>query len=1362
MLVMGICLCLLLVGLETRAQAVAYESLTIEQGLSQGMIFDLHQTRDGFLWVATKDGLNRYDGYNFKVFAHNPFDPFSLSESAVIALFEDSRGLLWISTVSKGLDVYDSRTGRFHHVPVLQARSIVETPDGSLWMSQADKELVRLTVPPTWKDRLPDAVDLAGQLSITTIPAEGFDPVREKWVSLWLREDGQLTLFSSVRQYQLALQQGIARPVSSPVPGGITGITVGAYQKGGSLWLADEYTSLYHSQNGKTSLYRSPENFKTHSMYMQEDEKGAVWMLYEKKMWQLVPGRPIDLLKPDFVLDRGATCVTADRNGNIWVGTAGYGLRKINLRRQMFHTGATGQSIWRLWQSPKGPYFWRDVSDIYPYDPVTGRAGNTSAFPTIPGDRKMDMLFEPSGSFWLLGAPERNDTKAFLLHYDANGRLRQQIPFPLNVYDYTRMMASRNGDIWILGGHCQLVRFDPRTARFDYFNYAHIFGAGAAVVQALALVEDGNGDFWIGTQRGLVKCKRNQNGFDFQLTQVDPKNPKGLNNNSIACLLPDPARPHEALWIGTKGGGINLLDLRSGQFRHLTVAEGLPDMVVYGILPGNEDPQKTRVSLWCSTNRGLAKIVLPRPESESQKPLITVFTAAKGLQDNEFNTQAYFKTAKGELLFGGVNGLNRFFPENVRSDTMPPPVFVVKMEVNHEPVDYGRPGSLLEVPLEYLRELHLGYDQNNVSFEFAALDFTDPSANRYRYRLEGLDKDWVETGTQRFAHFNHLAPGRYVFWAQGNNGEGGWQAAANAIVVVIHPPWYRSNLAYLCYFLLLVWGGWWAYQFQINRVKEREQLAYEHRETVRVKALEQLKTNFFGNVTHEFRTPLTLIMEPLRQALPSISDPKARENVRLAEQNSRKLLGLVNQLLDMAKLESGSMSLDLRHGDLVQTARDVFETFLPLAEKRGIKLSWGRSEAPAFEFDASKVELILNNLISNALKFTPEGGSVQVMVGHEASPPSAPQKPAAFIRVSDTGVGIPPEALDKIFERFFQVDPEASGRTGEGTGIGLALSKELAQLMGGSISVESAPGAGSTFTVWLPVALGAVAPKQEGGESETPLGTARTSAEPVLWRGGDKERLVVLVVEDNVELRRFIKSAIGDDCQVLEAADGEEGVKKAVDLLPDIVVSDLMMPRKDGYALCDELKNHELTAHIPIILLTAKAGVDAKIKGLRKGADDYLTKPFNTEELMARLENLVETRRRLRERFRQEAAVTDVLRPAADTVPNEALPSPQDHEFLRKFTRLVEQHLSNEVMGVEDFAVEMAISRVQLHRKLKALTDQNPTDFIRDYRLVRAYTMLKNGEGSVSDVSLATGFGNEKYFSRAFKEKYGMPPSKVS
>ena len=374
-------------------------------------------------------------------------------------------------------------------------------------------------------------------------------------------------------------------------------------------------------------------------------------------------------------------------------------------------------------------------------------------------------------------------------------------------------------------------------------------------------------------------------------------------------------------------------------------------------------------------SRGLAKL---SPQSAKKDAFdIATFTAATGLQDNEFNTQAFSKAPNGELLFGGVNGLNRFFPEALRLDSTPSPVFVVGLEINHQPATFDGADSPIGAPLECLRELRLAHDQNNLSFEFAALDFTDPAKNRYRYRLVGLDADWVETGANNFAHFTHLAPGKYTFRVQGSNGEGPWQEVSNPIEVTIRPPWWRSTLAYLFYLLVAIGAGWQAYRFQIRRVKLREQLAYEHRETERIRAVEQMKTNFFGNITHEFRTPLTLITEPVRQVLQNPHDPLLIDKLTLVDRNSQRLLGLVNQLLDLAKLESGSMQLDLQQGDFRQTVQSVFESFLPLAVQRGIQLTLAvPTDTPPSLFDAHKVELVLNNLISNALKFTPEGGGV--------------------------------------------------------------------------------------------------------------------------------------------------------------------------------------------------------------------------------------------------------------------------------------------------------------------------------------------------------------------------------------------------
>lgn len=1337
------CLLFYLICANSVAQNVAFEKIGIEQGLSQGMVFDLLQTRDGFLWAATKDGLNRYDGYNFKIFTHNPFAPYTLAENTIIALFEDSRGLLWVATESKGLDVYDHRSGFFHHFPNIKALWLSEGQDGSLWVVTKES-LIRLAIPNDWREAMPAKADLSALVPAQQINIPGFEAAKERLTSIWPKEDGNFVLFSSVKHYEVSSAQNIAQPLPGPP---FSGETYGAYQKGGHVWIVTDLCSVYYLHQGKTTLCLSDNRIRGGTATIDKDGNDRFWFTFKGALWQLEPGKLLDPANPDWAIDQDVKCFSTDRSGNIWIGSLGYGLRKINPKRKAFHTGVSNNSIWRLWRSPQGTYYWRDFTEIYTYQPRTG-AKDAVAFPELIQTWKRDMFFDEDGTLWLLSTHKKT-SKEYLTAFGSN---KSTYEFDINASYYSTLKRARDGNFWITEEGASLSCFNPRTGELRRFDYSHIFGEKSAQVQAITFAQDGNGDFWIGTQQGLVKSSMSGGTPQFQLMQTDPNNPNGLNHNTIACLLPDPVKPGERLWIGTKGGGINRLDIKTGQVRHFTISDGLPDMVVYGILPGNESPAKGSPSFWCSTNRGLAKLAFS--EQADDKPVITVFSAAKGLQGSEFNTQSFFKAADGELLFGGTNGLNHFFPEAVLADTARPPVFIVGIAINYEPLNLEKRG--LKTSLDCLQKLHLDAEENNVSFEFAALDFTDPAQNRYRYRLVGVDDDWVETHGARFAHFSHLGPGRYEFRVQGSNGEGVWQEASNPIIIIVHPPWYRSNWAYLVYALLLAWGAWQFYQFQIQRVREREQLAFEQRETERVKAVEQLKTNFFSNVTHEFRTPLTLMIEPLRRILQKSKDPDVLENARLAETNSQKLLGLVNQLLDMSKLESGQMTLDLRSGNFVETVREVFERFLPLAEKRNITLTLRNCDAQTYQqlsdiaYDAGKVELVLNNLISNALKFTPEKGRVEVSLTTTASP--ATNNSQILIQVKDTGIGIPPEALGKIFERFYQVDG-SNTRAAEGTGIGLALSKELAELMGGGVRAESrAEGQGSTFTFWLEAIPDANA---------QPVDIARTGAPatvpaPRLESAAGAEAPIVLVIEDNPELRRFIKTSIGENWQVVEASDGQEGLERAFELLPEIVISDVMMPRKDGFEVCDALKNNELTSHIPIILLTAKSAIESKIKGLKTGADDYLAKPFHTEELLARMENLVETRRRLRERYSQGTSVA-----SRENIQEASLPSDLDRDFMLRFVGALEQHLSDENIGVEELARKMFVSRVQLYRKLKALTNQSVTDFVRDYRLDRAMSMLKAGNVMVYEVASRVGFGSESYFSRAFKERFGVPPSQV-
>jgi signal transduction histidine kinase/DNA-binding response OmpR family regulator/ligand-binding sensor domain-containing protein len=1331
--------------LRLSAQLPLPEILTIEQGLSQGMVYDVLQTRDGFLWAATKDGVNRFDGYNFKIYNNNPFDPYSLSESTVTALFEDHRGWLWLGTENKGLELFHKPSGRFYlfnptlnpsyPASTFEIDEILESPDGRIWVMQRTKGVYSIEIPAQWEKMLPDTNDLTNLARIKQYPLPPplvINGASENTSGMEIEPDGSILFATRFRLMRLNPDKPVIEDLSHLVAGEpLNKITLGQGPSAGDLYCVTNL-SIKRIRNGEVRTWPLPDPVNEKFCNTYTDNDGNVWVGIGTLIWRIAPGKDINFAQPDWEMDESPTSITTDRNGNIWLGTYGYGLRKFNLRKKGFHTTAQGQSIWNIWQDTRGQYYCKLVNKLHRIDAATGAILPYHGFKGATS-RILDMLVQPDGHIWLLGREDQEDGNGYLQEYDAQQQLIRRFVFPFNMYTYARMLRQQDGTFWMTGANCQMVMLHPDIGRPQYFNYNNIFSANANTARAYAFIEDETGKLWIGTQMGLIQMTMENGQPRFQLIRSEPRQKKGLNSNSIACLYKDIQQ--NILWVGTKGGGINRMDLQSGDIQYITTDNGLPNNVVYGILPGASG------EIWCSTNRGLAKIRFKPADPEH--PDITTFTTANGLQDNEFNTQAYRKTPQGELLFGGIKGFNRFFPEEIQLDTTPPPVYLIGLEINQKPVVFGREGSPLTAPLEYLTRIDLGCEQNNLSFEFSALDFTDPLHNRYRYKMEGLDPEWVETGNDHFAHFTHLEPGRYTLHVQGSNGEGRWQETAQPLLIVIHPPWWRSDLAYGVYMLVLCYLGWQGYQFQIRRVKLQEQLAYEHRETERIRALEQMKTDFFSNVTHEFRTPLTLMLEPLRQLLQNPRDPHLTEKLQLIERNSRRLLGLVNQLLDLAKVESGLMQLDLRPGQLEETLRQVYQPFLLLAEQKGIRLYLDiQGQWPLMIYDAHKVELVVNNLISNALKFTDTQGEVWVK--------AARSDQEITITVQDTGAGIAPGDLSHIFNRFYQV-----GQTNGGTGIGLALSRELAELMSGSIEAQSTPGTGSSFLFRLPVLLSDQHRYVTDTLAASALAPETTVAQPAWSREAQEETPLVLIVEDNVELRQFIRQSLEARWQVLEASNGAEGLQKAQEVLPDLVVSDLMMPGMDGYALTSALKSETLTAHIPVILLTARSTTDARIKGLQTGADDYLTKPFNAEELLARMDNLVTQRRLLRARYLKEQAGAAIEHQLPENL------NDPDVQFMRRWIATLETHLSDSNMGVEEFAQKMFISRVQLHRKLKAISDKNAGDFIRDYRLERAMAMLKNREGLVSEIADRTGFGNEKYFSTIFKEKYGVSPSQV-
>lgn len=1314
------------------------------------MVFCMLQTHDGFLWFATKDGLNRYDGFEFKVFANDPFDPWSISENTVTALFEDSKGRLWAGTQNKGLNLYDARTQRFRHVVSLAGQkyglpdnavtSIVEDPAGGIWVVSKNQLLSCLHLP----DLLPDQPDLGNSVSWLENPPRLVvtDRLEQRKVSCArLLRDGRLLLGNREGLYEIDWKNNAARPVTlHSVSPDLQGVFSILEDKNGTIWLGRTNAITLIKKDGLVTLHPAGAN-NIHNIELALAPSGQIWAYTLELIWQYSPEMasappPADV-KPVYSGDKFVVnSLLIDFTGIVWCGTNGYGIRKFSPRMYDFANYVRDMGIWSVFEDRQSRVWIKVFFDYFLLDRATG-AVSVPSFLQKSAKLQRALYQDRQNRIWLLAKVKDHSPQNRLSSFTTDFQPLSSIEFEANFSLESRLFEDHAGYLWMGAREGELLRFDPATQQFKKYHYGHLFPSDRASVETTTVTEDDQGVFWIGTKHGLVKGTPVGDSLRFALYANDPQNRNSLAHNFVLSVFPAPGTS-PWVWVGTKGG-LGRLDKTTGQFRFFTHKNGLPNDVVYGIVPDGPDV------LWVSTNRGLSRI---SGVANAGQVAIRNYGTENGLPGMEFNTGAYCRSESGELLFGGVNGLTIFRPENLTVNRFAPMIHITGLQVNNHEIQPFDTTGILPMALEATEKITLGWDQNLLSIRFAATDYTAPGQNQYRYRLIGVDRNWVESGTKNIADYSQLQPGTYQFEVMGSNSDGVWSASVAQLTIVVRPPWWQSWGAYLTYFLLIACGFWVFYQDKIRRIRLENQLLFEKKEAVRLAEIDELKNRFFGNVTHEFRTPLALIIEPLRQVLPELRDPQVFEKVKLAEKNSRRLLHLVNQLLDIAKLESGKMELNLRKDDFREAVLLIYQSFLPLAERKKVQMQFeAADDLPECWFDRGRVELVVNNLVSNALKFTDEGGVVWIRLQADRADQTV------TLQVADTGIGIPAAAIPHVFDRFYQVDSSNTRRV-EGTGIGLALTKDLVKLMGGKIKVESPgkDGVQTVFTVHIPMGKAtetSPAMVQQQPWPDQADGVERLPARDPVPKG---QQPLLLIIEDNPEMRKFVIQSLPSSYQVMEAGDGQTGVRKALEFVPDLIISDVMMPEKDGYQVCDELKNNAVTSHIPIILLTAKTAMESKLTGLRSGADDYLTKPFHTEELIGRIENLIESRRLLRDKYAGQ--------PAGARIDTTVFPE-HDQKFLQNLTRILESNLDDDNLTVEDFAKRMFISRVQLHRKLKALTAQNATDFIRDYRLERAMELLKNKKGNVTQVAGMVGFGNEKYFSTVFKEKFGVSPSQV-
>lgn len=1325
------------------AQTQPLETISIEQGLSQGFITGICRDDDGFLWFGTKNGLNRYDGYEFLAFKNDPFDPWSLSANHINAV-HDAGEFLCVAAQNQ-INLFHRRTHRFYrlsqhlNLPSYRWISCEAATANAMWLIlEQDDGLHCYQV--TWPNDLSQQLlrDPSAIKQVRMAPAFGDMKVRsidlsfDKKTLWWTTDSGYLGIQT--------IENGRIEQVPIPIEAdrkfgllaGDAGVLVGNIGQDKFAWYKPnrDNASPWHIWN---SVSGAPL-----TMLDLDDKRQRLWVSAQSELREYDLSRPVKALNQAnahsiIPISGGIRNCLKDPNGILWLGTDAKGIRKFNPGTRLFRHYLEGRSVYcRPVADRLGNIWLSDVRQGISNRIYNCQSGTLKLYPLtgIHLDRYTRVTGSPDGTVWVCGEGTV-DHKTVLVHYNpADGKQETFVcPDNINIYNCALYWDEAAKAVW-LSDVQQLLRFDGSTRQFTKIPY-HILPSDQVGIFALEKTADGS--IWLATGMGLVRGTPTPDGhYHFHLLYNNPADRNSLPTNSLKSLLTDPA-DGMVLWIGTDGNGLCRYDLRSNTFRHYTTRNGLPDDMVYGILV-EEANTGNDINLWLSTNKGLVRF---NPQTNSFR----YFLKSDGLQENEFNTFAYGKAPNGELMFGGVNGLTIFDPKVLSSSAFPAEVRITGLKVNDVAIAPLDSSGILSVGVEFTPPILLSYDRNNLQIQFMATDMTQPSRNQFRYYLEGAEREWAHTGFGHSAQYLNLAPGQYTFRIMAANSEGVWNNQITDLRIRILPPWYASIWAYTAYVVMLAGGLWLLYRYQL-----RQKL--EHAETERLKELDRFKTRFFTNITHEFRTPLTVILGIAEKLRTEGLAPG--HSLAMIRRNGENLLRLINQILDLAKLQSNKLELRPEHADLIAFIRYIAEAFRSFADMRDLSVHFQSNRETCFmDFDTEKMQTVLSNLMSNALKFTPAGGSIMVSV--QVYPAGQAPHPSVCIAVTDNGVGIPSDKLERIFDRFYQVDNSAT-RSGEGTGIGLALTKELVRLMQGEIDVKSEAGQGTTFTVRLPMRL------QHGTAAAAPMPAAPLAAlapptadtpEDLLANGADVELPLLLIVEDNADVRQYLVECVRESYRVLTAHNGREGIDKALAYAPDLIVSDVMMPEKDGFELCETLKNDLRSSHIPITLLTARVTVEDRITGLQRGADAYLAKPFHQQELLLQLRNLLQLRRRLQERYAQLAP------PAPTDDPGLQM----EDAFLQKFREFVEKQIGNAQLSVDDLCRAMGMGRTNLHHKITSLTGLSAMQFVRALRLHKAKQLLERGDLNVSEVAFETGFDDPKYFGRVFAEETGMPPT---
>jgi signal transduction histidine kinase/ligand-binding sensor domain-containing protein/DNA-binding response OmpR family regulator len=1314
--------------------------------LKSQVINDIFEGCDGKFWIGTSErGLFQFDrtSSSFKAYFHDSDDPISIGINAINSIFQDLDGLLWFGT-SNGLIKYDASSGQF--VKYLQDQDSI----------------------------------LENQVNVIFEDSQGW---------LWIGTDDGVSLFDREKQIFTGIGLG-------PVPASYRKVTSFFEDSDGLIWIGT-YWGLYaynrsmakmtgyqpiEASSGKSN---EPAHSKLSNIFVEAltgSKAGKEKRLWIATKWGLNRFDPNQQKFNAYhhVRDNSWSLSTddlrsiyLDDSGLLWIGTINSGINILNTAADRFHEIylrlPENKDIYyqpaSFLQESDGSYWIGGVDEgLFHYDQDFNFLGNykhwtlgDNAFDERQHNQVQCIYEDPGHNLWLgyyiWGLVNFDRVKKTFRHIDL-----EIIPGNEQVQRIFTILADHSGYLWIGTDAGLFFKKQDEEVLMAAHALSHNELSRADIIQ---VYEDKSLNLWISTRRNGLYCMEpgSRDSLVFDQYQNNTTGPHGFNGYYIASVYED---SDGNLWLGSDAG-LNRFKASEKRIEpefNFNVIHAGNIIRIYGDKQG---------CLWIlHESEGLIRY---RP-FDDQMIRTKVFDISDGLPFDNFNIMfhwpnVFYQDNDGRLFLSAGIGTNGsffwFHPDSIADNFRVPPVMITGLNVQNK---------LFQVDsnISSKRHIKLKYNQNFFSFKYAALDYLNPAKNQYAYYLDGLDNDWITSGHQRSANYTGIPPGNYTFRVKGANNDGYWNAEGAYIHLTVLPPFWKTWWAFGVYGLIIVSVMYLVIHYYLKRQRLLYALSLEHMEAEKLKELDSLKSRFFANISHEFRTPLTLILGPLQKMLSSTSDHETLQDLSIMQRNASRLQGLINQLLDLSRLDAGRMELHASEENVAGLVKLYVQQFESFAKQMKIDLVFtAEKEVLPASVDRDMIEKILFNMLGNAFKYTGEGGRIEVAVSRQKSTVSGnpinadrrmqtadPASPFIVISVGDTGTGILPDKLPHIFDRFYQAD-DTYTRHQEGTGIGLALTRELVELHHGWITVESEYGAGSTFRVFLPASGDHISEKSTGyraksiefSDKSNNYNPQPVTRNPQLATAPNLP--LILIVEDNSDLRLYLRGIMSSDYSFLEASDGQEGLELAVEHVPELVLTDVMMPRMDGYELTRKLKSEMLTGHIPVILLTARASKESRLEGLETGADDFVTKPFDSEELLVRVKNLIHQRKQLRVLYRREFEL--IRRESPDKVLS------MDERFLQKAKAIVQKNLADPEYSAERFASDMALSRSQLHRKLIALIDQPVTEFIRTIRLNYAAALLAKRAGTISEIAYDAGFNNPTYFSISFKLQFGVSPS---